>query len=262
MPQAKNTAGLARGAGLLTRPLPLDQRLVRFSNRRLVLCGDFYELYRYERPYAFNVGPEPRSGFGSGFKFEGRRTDNVRVARQTLRRIVTTNASLSGELPKFVTFTFAKNVSSLPEANRLWRLFCKRLRYALGAFRYVAVVEFQKRGAVHYHVLYFDMPFVANLKPKLAALWGHGHVKAVAVSHVRNLGAYVSKYLQKDLVDSRLAGNKAFFCSKGLPRPVVVRGETDIDVAVMGRTMVPKLSRRYESSFLGSIDYSQGYFIA
>jgi len=240
----------------------LDQRLLRFSRRRLVLCGKTFELYDYERPYAYNRGPEARGDSpGDWSRPAERRLDNLRAVKQRVRRLISTNVSLSHEVPKFVTFTFARNVSSLPAANRLWRLFCKRFAYSFGRQPYLSVVEFQKRGAVHYHVLYFAMPFTAGLKPKLAALWSHGFVHVKGIAHVRNVPAYLTKYLQKDLVDSRLAGQKAFFCSRGLAQPIEVKDEASVAVSLAGFTMATRIRRTYLSTHFGRIDYSQGYLL-
>jgi len=236
---------------------PLDQRTLRTSSQRLVISGDSYEFYRYERPYFYNRGPQLKAGYGDG-PARLRRTDNLRKVRQQLRRVVAANVRAHGEVPKFVTYTFARNVTSLREANRLWRLFTKRLAYDLGRQPYTVVVEFQKRGAVHYHALYYGMAYVVGLKARLAGLWRHGFVHVKGIAHVRNVPAYLTKYLQKDLVDSRLTGQKAFFCSRGLLRPFELRDEADIAVFRDGCMLAERLSRTYESSHFGQITYTQG----
>jgi hypothetical protein len=55
-----------------------------------------------------------------------------------------------------------------------------RLNYHIGhALKYVSVVEFQKRGAVHYHAVFFNLPFIVN--DELAAIWSHGFIKINAI---------------------------------------------------------------------------------
>jgi len=236
----------------------LDQRLLYESRTRLVLSGDSYELYRYSEPYFFNKAPE-KSGVSFGSTpAKVRRQDNLRVVRQRLRRIVAANVRAFNEVPKFVTYTFARNVVSLREANRLWRLFAKRLTYEMGFQPYTVVVEFQKRGAVHYHALYYGMAYRPRLKAQLADLWGHGFVHVKGIAHVRNVPAYLTKYLQKDLVDARLTGQKAYFCSRGLNRPIELRHEADIALALDGCMLAQRLSKTYESAHFGTIIYTQG----
>ncbi|MGM9458151.1 rolling circle replication-associated protein, partial [Lacticaseibacillus rhamnosus] len=73
-----------------------------------------------------------------------------------VRRLVLANFDAGS---KFVTFTFAENVKDIDQANREWKKFVQRLRRRYGDFKYLSVIEFQKRGAVHYHMI-SDLPYV------------------------------------------------------------------------------------------------------
>ena len=66
--------------------------------------------------------------------------------------------------------------------------------------KYLAVWEKQKRGAIHYHIIFFGFPFI-NLDD-LNKIWGNGFVKInkIDVDSKDNRGRYVSKYLQKILM--------------------------------------------------------------
>lgn len=237
----------------------IERRRTLSSNRRLVVSGDTFELYEYERPYFYNRSPQKKAGSTTPSpSLKGRRADNLTSARMRIRRLIASNESAYGERLKFVTFTFARNVTNLEEANRLWAEFARKMRERHGALKYLCVVEFQKRGAIHYHVLYFNLPFVYGVKDALAKTWGHGFVKIVTVSHVKNLGAYVSKYLQKDIMDRRLVGEKAFFCSKGLIQPEEFRNEASIDKVLAECTMDSEVVREYSTSHFGRIHYTQG----
>jgi len=238
----------------------IERRRILSSRRRLVVSGDTYELYSYERPYFYNRPPESRSGAAAtaNTSGKGRRADNLSSARARIRRLISANETAYGERLKFVTFTFARNVKDLSEANKLWAEYARKMRERHGSLKYLAVVEFQKRGAIHYHVLYFNLPFIYGVKDALAKTWGHGFVKIVTVAHVRNLGAYVSKYLQKDIMDRRLVGEKAFFCSKGLVQPEEFRNEASIDKILAECSLSSEVVRDYTSSHFGAIKYIQG----
>jgi len=250
----------------------LDQKLVRSSSSRLIICGKTFELFEYENPFYYNRGPESQGGFAASWGTSGqRRVDNLRRVQQEVRRIVETNATTTNEVIKFVTYTFAENVTSVPEANRRWRLYCKRFQRRFGRQPYLCVTEFQKRGAVHFHVLYFKLPFVRNLKYILGGpntsrvsegLWGEGFVHVKGISHVRSVSAYVSKYITEETHDKRLAGRKAFFCSRGLPRPVEYRNPQAVDFLRATLTMATRLRRSYESAHLGRVHYSQGHIVS
>lgn len=62
----------------------------------------------------------------------------------------------------------------------------------------------------------------------LADIWGNGFVwirdllTANKGNPVDNVGAYIVKYMNKDVLDKRLMGKKAFFTSKNLRRPEII----------------------------------------
>lgn len=198
------------------------------SNVRVIVSGDIVEIYNYERPYVYNQIQKQRDIIRSGRA--DRREDNLTVAQRYLRRLIFANIE-PNRVPSFATFTFAENVQNIKEANLLWTAFIRRLRQCLGrAVKYTVVVEFQKRGAVHYHVLFYDLPESWTKEERktrhIASLWGHGWVDVRTIQKIRSIrsiGSYVSKYLSKHTLDSRLVGEKAYFSSHGLKKPREIR---------------------------------------
>lgn len=87
------------------------------------------------------------------------------------------------------------------------------------ALKYIATWEQQKRGAIRYHVIFFDFPYVA--KEKLQDLWTHGFIKInrIDVDSRENRGRYLSKYFGKNL-ELKEHKKKAFFKSQNLKMPV------------------------------------------
>lgn len=156
--------------------------------------------------------------------------------------------------PKFLTLTFKDNIKDLKQANTEYKKFIQRLnRYIkkeidsnyIGV-QYVTVVEFQKRGAIHYHVLLFNMPFIEwgiiLEKWGLGTAWIAGFKdkfnKEVSLvydekkdcfmankSEVHNIGAYMTKtmeYMAKSFDDDRLKGEKCYFTSRNLKKPIIL----------------------------------------
>jgi len=204
----------------------LDQKTVKKSRLRLVLSGNVFELYQYETCYLYNWPPDKRGEAQRAAEPQKRRSDNLRAAQQRIRRLIEANKDLSGERVKFVTYTFADNITDVASANALWSAHIRALNIRFDRkLRYLCAVEFQERGAVHYHVLFFNMPFVRELKKILAEQWGHGFIKVKAIGKVKNIGLYMSKYMVKAVSDKRLSGKKAYFGSRNLERPVVYRDE-------------------------------------
>ena len=88
----------------------------------------------------------------------------------------------------------------------------------IGICRDVLLPVRRTRGAIHYHVIFFDFPYIA--KEKLQNLWSHGFIKInrIDVDSKENRGRYLSKYFGKDL-DLKEHKKKAFFKSQNLKVP-------------------------------------------
>lgn len=69
--------------------------------------------------------------------------------------------------------TSEENITDIKIANVEFKKFIQRLKWSREDFKYLAVIQFQERGAIHYHML-------ANLdyipKAKLNKIWGKGFV--------------------------------------------------------------------------------------
>lgn len=124
---------------------------------------------------------------------------------------------------KFLTLTFQKNIQEINQTNREFKYFIQRLNYFLyktkvQSLQYIATWEKQKRGAIHYHVIFFDFPYIA--KETIQEIWGHGFIKInrVDVDSKENRGRYLSKYFGKDL-ERKEHKKKAFFKSQNLKMP-------------------------------------------
>ncbi len=231
---------------------------LNFSKYKAVISGNIKEEYHFERMIHYG-------GSLSRHKRTGKRISKVRRgfsisrARQRIRRLISANTGQYGCKDLFITFTFADNISELKEANAFWTAFIKRLKYHLGFNpAYVAVVEFQKRGAVHYHAVFFNIPFIENIKEKWAEIWSHGFINIKSVRKINSIGAYVSKYLQKGVVDARLFNEKCYFTSRGLYKPITVR-ELPIDIDFGGEEIKYELQEEHEyySEWTGRIIYKR-----
>ena len=65
-----------------------------------------------------------------------------------------------------------------------------------------------------------DLPYIP--KDKLAKIWGKGFIKINDIKNVNNVGAYIIGYMNKNIIDKRLMGKKAYFTSKNLKRPEII----------------------------------------
>jgi len=240
----------------MTTELQAQRNVIRKSHKRVILYGSRFEKIEYERPYFFNL-PALSRGSRSRRCATKRRADNLARLRSLVRRIVEGNHNQWGEVCKFITYTFAENVRDVSQALVLWREYQKRLRRVFNNPKYLAVIEFQKRGSVHFHVLYFNMPYTPKLKTKIQKNWGHGFTQVRAIRSTKALGSYITKYMTKN-IDDRLLGRKAFFTSRGLIRPLQIRREERIDELTNSGIFEIETERTYESERLGIIKHKFG----
>jgi len=151
-----------------------------------------------------------------------RKQKHYEQMRWEIARIVDCNFDYK---TKFVTLTFKENIQDIDQTNKEFKKFIQRLNYYLyqtkiQSLKYIATWEKQKRGAIHYHVIFFDFPYIA--KETLQHLWRHGFIKInrINVDSIENRGRYLSKYFGKDL-EFKEHKKKAFFKSQNLKMPIV-----------------------------------------
>jgi len=226
---------------------------------KIIVSGAHIELYNYSSPYWVGfprlASKYPRRALVAPLEPLSNeiREDNIRRSRIKIRRLVNSNQ----DLDRFFTITFEKNQTDFAFCNLELTKYIKRLKRLFPNFKYLAVPEFQKRGAIHYHIL-CNLPFTPV--NKLTKLWGHGFVFLRKVDHVDNLGAYICKYLSKDLLDSRYFSKKKFFYSFNLNRPVILVKKEDILAFTHGHTFggyQVLFQKEFDTKWLGMITYYQ-----
>lgn len=221
---------------------------------KLVVSGQFVDLYNFSKWQFWDYTKFEKKSFE---KKNLKRSIFAQVrASAKIRSLVNCNPFLN----KFLTLNFAKNLQNLNEANYAFKKFMQRLKYKYIDFKYISVVEFQKRGAVHYHLV-CNLPRL-NI-PKLQADWAVGQVDIERVRSVEDTGLYFVKNLcrwnvgvqfathgTKDNYDEesiKLAGRKKFFSSRGLVQPIVYREE--FNVKNFKRKNLKGLEPKFEKSW-------------
>lgn len=187
------------------------------------------------------------------FKPSKKLNRSITRARKAFLRLV--KANLYGDdFPCILTLTYAENMSDINRGYRDFTRFFNSLKKTLPSLRFIGVPEFQKRGAVHFHVLVWGFPadFVCtgsyrfyrgptDLKAKkhfvhdcleekqcerntryLAKRWGFGFLDITPTDGSPKIAGYLAKYMSKSMQDSRLVGKRAYTSSRNLLRPVSV----------------------------------------
>lgn len=224
-------------------------------NRRLIVSGKVIEYFEYERlvvrcPEKERVGRRNAAYTSAKIKADNREKTAQR-AKQTVRRTINANPQLN----KFLTLTFAENVKDLSKARYEFDKFIKRLKTRYEEIKYINVVEFQKRGAVHFHLL-CNLPYVdVN---EVAQIWQNGFIKINRIENVDNVGAYVTKYMTKGNIDERLIGRKCYSMSKGLNEPNEYIHTEEIDEILENIEDVKRVyTNEFKSEYYGAVRYTQ-----
>jgi hypothetical protein len=209
---------------------------VDYYNVKIIETPTSIEIWEYiDKPVIFTVKAEKEKKSEielSEYKEEKtasehydalkRKQKHYENMRWVIARIVDCNFD---DKTKFITLTFKENIDDITYTNYEFNKFIKRLNFSLYGtkkqqLRYLAVWEKQKRGAIHYHIIFFDLLFIKN--KDLQEIWGHGFIKInkIDVDSKDNRGRYVSKYFSKD-IDDKNYKQKAFFKSQNLKLPIV-----------------------------------------
>jgi len=105
--------------------------------------------------------------------------------------------------PIFVTLTYGEGFPYVARAKLHLRAFMERIRrkYKRKKVSGIWRLEFQERGAPHFHIIFFNLPFIP--KRVLQAMWGEiigqdrPFTRIEAIHSHKGLMAYVSKYIAK-----------------------------------------------------------------
>lgn len=224
------------------------------SNKRLVISGDTLEFYDYKQPYFYNWTDLKKSTPTRGeSSYKSKREDNIKRAMSTIRRIIQCNQEDQKEQPKFLTLTYATDIKELQVSNPHFNDFSQSIRNTYGDLQYIAVPEFQPISQrVHYHSLYFNLPFMNDFKSEMSRLWPHGSTKIEAIRSINAMPRYIGKYMTKSLGDKRTSGRKSFFTSRNLLRPIVVHNQKrSIEILEQWSSMLKEIATKEFQDYRG-----------
>jgi len=198
------------------------------SYTKIIQSGNITEIYQYERTpqvkkmaRSSGVNRQKRIHLRDK-KITSRRRNNIRGTVKRFIRLVWSNLKRDS-IPSFLTLTCAQNVHL--KTSVIWlSKFTTRLKKYVPEIKYIAVPEFQERGAVHFHILIWGLPeYVTKNERKtrnLQRIWQRGFVDCRKTDGRPALAGYLAKYLSKGMLDSRLSGVKTYSASRNVVRPL------------------------------------------
>lgn len=184
-------------------------RIKRGSRVRLKSAGNVMELF-YTNRWGASKCPIKRLDadryvhVATGEVLEFKKIENRSESKESLRRTFqlirdTINANVTDiNRVRWVTLTYKENMTDTKRLYRDLEVLRKKVKYHIGKFEYISVIEPQGRGAWHSHELWiFDgkAPYV-DQKWIESDLWKMGSVKIKKLDPDNdNLGAYLTAYL-------------------------------------------------------------------
>lgn len=228
--------------------------------KKVIISGNTVETYEYEKD--LNKSTKQRKArINKGYKHSyTRRKDNVRRLRKNFVRLVRSNLT-GNECPLFFTFTMVAVIRIEP-AYECFSNFVRRMRAKYGQeWSYIAVPEFQKRGAVHFHVLTWGLPqnlvYDERDTRAIQRLWTYGTCDVIKTDGNVKLASYFAKYMQKALFDERLLSQKSYVCSRNIVRQVSHNLGTVFDYKdVIFGEMILQYQKDFLTQWLGNCRYS------
>lgn len=230
---------------------------------KTIYSGTLLEVYRFEKAprLASSTGRRRKSSDSTRSSTPGpRRWDSVKRLRRNFTRLVQTQLAGKGA-PAFLTLTFVSN-ADIEFGLLCFKDFNRRAKKEFGdSFSFIAVPEFQKRGAIHFHLLVWGIADHYVKKERatryIQSLWARGFVDIIPTDGSPKLASYLSKYMQKALQDPRLYGRRAYYCSRNVMRPVLYKTSAVVNYAkeILGVDIELLTERNYSTQWLGAGNY-------
>lgn len=275
-----------------------DSELIKPTLLEMVKSGIIIEIYRFKTEITFGRKAKhddfSEDSLIQKLPLTPEQEDEVilssaRRAKKNIKRLIYTNvwqwfkSDGCPYTPIPITLTFKENVQDVETGNNEFTKFIRRLNYEVGIIeygksteeskksilQYLAVIEFQPISQkVHYHVLFFNLPFMRNIYDRMRRIWGKGFFNVngkqkgsfKSSSNQRGVSKvidYYCKYVTDACYDKRLFGKKKFFPSRGLLKPTKIVSE-DLVREVMSELPEEVLEWKKEDisiPYLQSFDY-------
>lgn len=198
------------------------QRVFPDGQCEIVICKEKFHI-------GGEISSRPRAVRGDSEKRESNDDDSAKRAKKNVRLCCKQIGA-----DRLVTLTYRENMIDREQALKHWKAFCRRLgKHA--TFLYVAVIEEQERGALHFHVAVHGRQNYYLLRSIWQSVLGLGqlgeqmgqvnvrdpHRFGFGTNGAHKLASYIAKYCGKSM-DCRDLNQKRYFRSRGIVLPEVL----------------------------------------
>lgn len=242
--ETTETKSLLLDSSLISKYKDVESRVV--YDVKIIHCGDTYQIYKFDKTRSKenkrdrDISPKVSiKDIDTDNLYKPDRVEEVKpillsnAIRSNLncQRIAKANRD---NWESFITLTFKENITDIVYANKIFNAWVSNVRKLKKDFKYIAVPEFQKRGAVHYHILSNlgkeDTNIIIPQKERtektkdLTTLfdvkyWSRGFARVDFIKgDYKKIYSYICKYMTKD-IDDKLFGKHRYFNSQNLNKP-------------------------------------------
>lgn len=240
----KHPAAPLLDSSLISEYKDVERRVI--YDVKIINCGDTYQIYKFDNTRS----KENKRDRDSLPKLNIKDIDVDNLYKESrveqVKSIALSNAIRSNlncqrlckanrdSWESFITLTFKENITDIAYANRIFHAWVVNVRKIKKDFKYVAVPEFQKRGAVHYHVLSNlgknDSGIIMPQKSRTektkdittlfdVKYWSRGFARVDFIkSDYKKIYSYICKYMTKD-IDNKLFGKHRYLSSQNISKP-------------------------------------------
>lgn len=242
--ETTETKSLLLDSSLISKYKDVESRVI--YDVKIIHCGDTYQVYKFDRTRSKENKTD--RDIPSKVSIKDIDTDDIykpdRV--EEVKPILLSNAIRSNlncqriakanrdSWESFITLTFEENLTDIVKANKIFNSWVSNVRKLKKDFKYIAVPEFQKRGAVHYHILSNlgtnDTNVILPQKERTektkdittlydVKYWSKGFARVDFIKgNYKKIYSYICKYMTKD-IDNKLFGKHRYFNSQNLNKP-------------------------------------------
>jgi hypothetical protein len=192
---------------------PSERRLIiRYFKRAGVLQGS-WGVYKTE---------QQKSGSGK-LTEEEILFNQVRATRRAVANIRRDLLTITAD--RMITLTYESNQQDRKAALGHLRQFIRVMRREFAHWQSVSVLEYQKRGAIHFHIAVSGFYEIEIIRSSWQRIIGEKSIVNMAFqpdgrgNPCGKLASYMGKYLAKDMDQGRTFGEHRYFRTEGIERP-------------------------------------------
>lgn len=257
-------------------------------NIKLIDCGEYVQVYYYNNEkvkHSSKSNFEPFDDLNLENKMKVNKiitdleknntsetSNNTELKEIELRNVIRSKLECQriakanmNDWKTFVTLTFSENITEVEKANKKFRYFIDKVRRVKEDFKYLCITEFQKRGAIHYHLLtniniddetlFVTQKDNPNFKDVKYWLDGFSSIEQLTNDPKKVIG-YISKYMTKD-IDNRLFSHHRYFCSQNLNKPKeIFINISNLDEQDFYKKIIQDKSLIYQNEYINPYDNS------